>query len=191
MTPATGVNQNLHWEESSDNCRRLRTGGRTARATGRRWTESIAERIWQPLGAATDAGISLDPKGLEISSGGMFATAPDLLRFGLMIAAGDTTGAGTRVLPEQLVTDLVEGGEPGEGHLGGYTTRAGWSFHRQCWNQYRLLGTLMPMCIHGQRLLIHPEKELVVMKLGSHPVTGNVFTDVVHERFFRDLLARC
>jgi hypothetical protein len=29
------------------------------------------------------------------------------------------------------------------------------------------------------------------MKLGSHPVAGNVFTDVVHERFFGDLLARC
>ena len=29
------------------------------------------------------------------------------------------------------------------------------------------------------------------MKLGSPPVAGNVFTDVVHERFFRDLLARC
>ena len=29
------------------------------------------------------------------------------------------------------------------------------------------------------------------MKLGSHPVAGNVFTDGGHERFFGDLLARC
>jgi hypothetical protein len=162
----------------------------TARATGRRWTESVAERIWQPLGAATDAGISLDSQGLEISSGGMFATAPDLLRFGLMIASGGRNGAGDQVLPEAVVRDLVEGGEPGEGHLGGYTTRAGWSFHRQCWNQYRLRGTLMPMGVHGQRLLVHPGKDLVVMKLGSHPVTGNVFTDEVHQRFYEELLAR-
>jgi hypothetical protein len=28
------------------------------------------------------------------------------------------------------------------------------------------------------------------MKLGSHPVTGNVFTDEVHQRFYEELLAR-
>jgi len=161
-----------------------------ARATGRRWSEEVSARIWQPLGAACDAGISIDPTGLEIASGGMFATAPDLLRFGMMLARGGTNGAGEQVLPGAVVSDLVEGGEPDPDGCGGYATRAGWSFHRQCWNQYRSWGSLIPMGVHGQRLFIHPGAELVVMKFGCHPVTGNVFTDEVHQRFYEELLSR-
>jgi hypothetical protein len=44
---------------------------------------------------------------------------------------------------------------------------------------------------HGQRLFCHPGRDLVVAKFGSHPVTGNVYTDVSHESLYRQLIDRC
>ena len=87
--------------------------------------------------------------------------------------------------------DLVAVGEPYSVSFWVYATREGWTFHRQCWNLQRVMGAFMPMGVHGQRLFCHPGKDLVVAKFGSHPVTGNVFTDVTHESLYRQLLERC
>ena len=161
-----------------------------ARATGGRWPDQVAERIWQPMGAEHDAAVFLDQRGLAVSCGGMSATAADLARFGLLL--GGSGRAGDRqALPAAVADDIARGGEPDPEGLGGYATRAGWSFHRQCWNMDHLMGAFMPMGVHGQRILIHPGRELVVVKLGSHPVTGNVVTDETHASLWQGLLERC
>jgi len=161
-----------------------------ARATGQRWTDALAERLWQPMGAASDAGMRLDPYGVGVASGGMFATARDLVRFGLLLANRGRTGAthGSRhVLPEDVVDDIVGGGVPDPDGLAGNPNRAGWSYHRQFWNPRHVLGGPLVMGIHGQRLFVHPDAELVVMKFGSHPVSANVSTDATHASLYRAL----
>ncbi|MED5599267.1 MAG: serine hydrolase [Actinomycetota bacterium] len=165
-----------------------------ARATGQRWIDGVSERIWGPMGAADDAAVILDNHGIAVSSGGMSCTARDLARFGRMLARSGRVGEGAderQALPAAVADDLTAGGEPYPGSGGGYATREGWTFHRHCWNMQRVMGAFMPMGVHGQRLFCHPEKDLVVAKFGSHPVTGNVYTDVSHESLYRQLIDRC
>jgi len=166
----------------------------TARATGRRWIDGVSEGIWGPMGAEEDAMVILDNHGIAVSSGGMSCTVRDLARFGRMLGRSGRVGEGTderQVIPTPVADDLVAGSEPYPGSGGGYPTREGWTFHRHCWNLQRVMGAFMPMGVHGQRLFCHPGKDLVVAKFGSHPVTGNVFTDVTHESLYRQLLERC
>ena len=165
-----------------------------SRATGQRWIDGVSERIWGPMGAAEDAAVSLDNLGIPVSSGGMSCTLRDLARFGRMLSRSGRAGDGAderQVIPAVAADDLAAGGEPYPGSGGGYATREGWTFHRHCWNMQRVMGAFMPMGVHGQRLFCHPEKDLVIAKFGSHPVTGNVYTDVSHESLYRQLLERC
>ena len=166
----------------------------TARATGQRWVDGVSERIWGPMGAADDAAVILDNRGIAVSSGGMSCTVRDLTRFGRMLSRSGRVGHGTderQAIPAAVADDLAAGGEPYAGSGGGYATREGWTFHRHCWNMQQVMGAFMPMGVHGQRLFCHPEKDLVVAKFGSHPVTGNVFTDVIHESLYHQLIGRC
>ena len=165
-----------------------------ARATGQRWIDGVSERIWGPMGAGDDASVILDNHGVAVSSGGMSCTARDLARLGRMLARSGRVGDGSderQAIPGAVADDLAAGGEPYPGSGGGYATREGWTFHRHCWNMQRVMGAFMPMGVHGQRLFCHPGKDLVVAKFGSHPVTGNVYTDVSHESLYRQLLERC
>jgi hypothetical protein len=146
------------------------------------------------MGAADDAAVILDNRGIAVSSGGMSCTVRDLTRFGRMLSRSGRVGHGTderQAIPAAVADDLAAGGEPYPGSGGGYATREGWTFHRHCWNMQQVMGAFMPMGVHGQRLFCHPEKDLVVAKFGSHPVTGNVFTDVIHESLYHQLIGRC
>ena len=166
----------------------------TARATGRRWVDGVAEQIWGPMGAEGDASVMLDSRGIAVSCGGMSCTLRDLARFGRMLARSGRVGEGAderQAISATVADDVAAGGTPYPGSGGGYPTREGWTFHRHCWNLQQVMGAFMPMGIHGQRVFCHPEKDLVVAKFGAHPVTGNVYTDVSHESLFRGILDLC
>ena len=60
------------------------------RATGMSVSKFMASRLWQPLGASSDASWSLDSKrsGFEKMESGLNATALDYARFGLLLLHG-------------------------------------------------------------------------------------------------------
>jgi CubicO group peptidase (beta-lactamase class C family) len=51
-------------------------------ASGSRLNELISERLWQPMGASSDAEITLDRYGNPMADGGISATMEDVARFG-------------------------------------------------------------------------------------------------------------
>lgn len=166
----------------------------TARATGQRWVDGVSSLIWEPMGADQDASVMLDNQGVAVSSGGMSCTLRDLGRFVRMLGRSGRVGEESnerQAIPAKVADDIAAGGELLSGDLGGYPTRKDWTFHRHCWNLQHVLGGFMPMGVAGQRAFVHPEKDLVVVKFGSHPVTGNAYTDVVHESLYRAILERC
>jgi CubicO group peptidase (beta-lactamase class C family) len=56
------------------------------RASGQRLHELIARWLWQPMGAESDAEITVDGRGNPMADGGMCATLRDLGRFGRLPA---------------------------------------------------------------------------------------------------------
>ena len=129
-----------------------------------------------------------------MSCGGMSCTLRDLARFGRMLSRSGRVGEGIaerQAIPAVVADDLAAGGEPCPGSGGGYPTREGWTFHRHCWNMQQVMGAFMPMGVHGQRVFCHPGHDLVVAKFGGHPVTGNAYTDVIHDSLYRTILNRC
>src|SRR5687768_5425069 len=76
------------------------------RATGRRYADLMAERLWQPVGAERSAYITVDRLGAPRCAGGMCTTLRDLARVGQMMVEG-----GRGVVPEKWLADLERGGE--------------------------------------------------------------------------------
>jgi CubicO group peptidase (beta-lactamase class C family) len=74
------------------------------RATGMSVSEYLSTRLWQPLGAESDASWSLDSErsGFEKMESGLNATPVDYARFGLLFLHGGVWN-GARIVPEEWV----------------------------------------------------------------------------------------
>ena len=46
-------------------------------ATGKRYADIVSERLWKPIGAENNAGITVDVSGFTLASEGMFASLRD------------------------------------------------------------------------------------------------------------------
>ena len=146
------------------------------RATGRSFAELASQLVWQPVGAADPAWITVDRRGAARCSGGLCATARDLARLGqVMIDRGLRNGR--RVLPEAAIGDIVRGGDREAWRAGIWGTDfflgAGRSMsYRGGW--YVVDGdtpTLFAMGTHGQHMFLDPAQRLVVVKLSSQAVS--------------------
>jgi CubicO group peptidase (beta-lactamase class C family) len=78
------------------------------RATGMSVSAYMASRLWQPLGAGSDASWSLDSKrsGFEKMESGLNATALDHARFGLLFLHGGEWN-GRRIVSREWVRDAT------------------------------------------------------------------------------------
>lgn len=75
-------------------------------ASGRRMAELISELLWEPMGAESDAEITLDRHGNAHADGGISATLRDMARFGELWRQGGVC-AGNEVLPRRWIRDTV------------------------------------------------------------------------------------
>lgn len=159
------------------------------RATGRRYTELLADALWSRIGAEHDGAITVDTAGFAFANGGMSVTLRDLARFGhLMLNDGAVDGfhAAPRGWAarhrENCDPSLVAGSDfavayPG----GGYSTK--W------WCTGDESGTFFGAGIYGQFLWIVPESSLVLVKLSSLPRALDLEVTRDHHRAFRAIAA--
>jgi CubicO group peptidase (beta-lactamase class C family) len=140
------------------------------RATNKPFCEFFAQRLWQPLGPEQDANVVVDPTGLPYMGAGMSACARDLARFGEMLR-NDGFYNDQQILPASWVRDTRLGNDElrelfaasdyhGLLPNGHYTN--------QVWAD-RESDEIMCIGIHGQTIYIHRSKQLVCVKLSSHP----------------------
>jgi CubicO group peptidase (beta-lactamase class C family) len=140
------------------------------RATGTPFCEFFSRRLWQPLGPEQDASVVVDPTGLPYMGAGMSACTRDLARFGEMLR-NDGFYNDQQILPASWVRDTRLGNDElrelfaaSEYHgllpNGHYTN--------QVWAD-RESDEIMCIGIHGQTIYIHRSKQLVCVKLSSHP----------------------
>jgi CubicO group peptidase (beta-lactamase class C family) len=135
---------------------------------GERLANLFSEYIWQPMGAETDAYITLDRKGAARSAGGFCALPRDLLRVGEMMRNGGLVDD-RQVIPEDWVQDCREGGDP---ELWARGDTAAEKFPRGSYSNkwYQTGNDHRAFCaigIHSQWIYIDPMAEVVIVKLSS------------------------
>jgi len=141
--------------------------------TGRRFADLVRELIWLPMGAHSDAHITVDRAGTARAGGGMSATARDLARVGEMLRLG-----GLGIVPPNRVAELWRGGD-----------RAIWADGDQAYlfpnGSYRSYfyedgaGALAGIGIHGQWLWMDPATETVIVRLSAEPLPSDEVLDRV------------
>lgn len=141
-------------------------------ASRRRFGDLVEKLLWLPLGAHSDAHLTLDRIGTARASAGLSMTARDLARIGEMMRLN-----GQGIIPETWVKSIWEGGNKETWASGNQA----WLFAEGSYRSYWYTsgtGALAAIGIHGQWLWIDPASETVTVRLASEPVP--VDDDVDH-----------
>lgn len=127
----------------------------------------LSQYLWQPLGAATDAYITVDKHGAMRAAGGICVSPHDLARFGEMMRRRGVAGD-RQVVPGWWVDDINTRGEPEAWNRSEFADLLPNASYRSKWYRIdRNRNVLMAIGIHGQYVYIHPGAELVIVRMAS------------------------
>lgn len=149
------------------------------RATGQRLADIISERIWQPLGCAEDASITVDRAGYGLACGGISATLRDMARFGLMLLNEGRAG-GRQIVPSAWCRDIRHGAH-GLYDAENYKDWPDGAYRNQFWVEDSRLGRHYCFGVFGQLVMIAPDTGTVAVKLSSWPdfVSPGLYTQTM------------
>ncbi|WP_158937903.1 serine hydrolase [Burkholderia sp. S171] len=143
------------------------------RASGTRYADFAATRLWQPLGLRHDGNVTVDLAGTARSGGGVSMTVRDLARIGELVRAGGAVD-GKRLIPADWVHDTLTGGSVEAWQQGSF---AAWLPNGKYRNKWYQVGNASGACfaigIHGQWLYIDPLRETVIAKFSSQAQPAN------------------
>ena len=140
------------------------------RASGQRFADLVAARLWQPLGARQDAYVTVDAAGSARAGGGFCMTPRDLARVGEMMRSGGHAN-GRRIVSEDWVRDTMTGTAAGAWSAGKLAEWLPGGRYRNKWYQTRAeTSAFFALGIHGQWLYVDPRAEMVAAKFSSQPV---------------------
>jgi CubicO group peptidase (beta-lactamase class C family) len=137
------------------------------RACDQPYADITSEYLWAPLGAEHDAYITVDARDAMRAAGGICVTPRDLARFGEMIRRRGVAD-GRQVVPGAWIDDINERGDPeawARSEMAEIFPQA--SYRSQWYRIDRDRGVLVAFGIHGQFIYIHPEAELVIIRMAS------------------------
>ncbi|MEO4040866.1 serine hydrolase [Hoeflea sp. CAU 1731] len=136
-------------------------------AAGERYADFLSKELWKPMGAFTDAFITVDRAGNPRSSGGISMTARDLARLGELVRLG-----GASIVPAPFIEKLWGGGDRNiwaSGEQG--SLFPGGSYHNYWYDTGA--GALAGVGIHGQDLWIDRDSQTVIVRQSSEPLPVN------------------
>jgi len=137
------------------------------RATGKRYADLISEFIWQPIGAARSAYITVDRLGAPHAAGGICTTVRDLALLGRLIAANGKH-EGNQLIPRSWLEDIVANGDPDAWAAGVFAAHLPRGRYRSKWYIDDSDGSLLfGAGIHGQYLFIDVQRQMVMAKVSS------------------------
>lgn len=156
------------------------------RATRKRVTEFLQERVWNPLGAEYPASMMVDrsdARGLEHLESGLSATARDLAKFGQLYLQNGMW-QGRRLLPAGWVesTTSPAGTRSDPAWFDYYRERpwgrflsSGRYYYRRMWWGHRLETggyDFFAMGVLGQHIYVSPDTATVIVRLSSRFPSG-------------------
>jgi CubicO group peptidase (beta-lactamase class C family) len=149
------------------------------RASECRFADLVSELIWQPMGAHSDAMVTVDSIGTPRAAGGISVTARDLARLGDVVRLG-----GKNIVPSKWIADLWNGGSREAWRVGDQAAKFPKGSYRSYWYETGE-GELCAIGIHGQWIWIYPASETVIIKLSSQPLPTDDQTDTAIIKMLR------
>ncbi|MEW5620804.1 serine hydrolase [Pseudomonas putida] len=142
------------------------------RATGRRYADLLSELLWRPIGAETNAYITVDRLGAPRCAGGICTTTRDLARVGQMMLDDGRVGE-TQVVPPQWLQDIETQSDREAWNKGAFLDYfPDLPMHYR--SQWYVLNGKDPLVfavgVHGQNVFIDKTNDLVIAKLSCHGV---------------------
>ena len=140
-------------------------------ATGRRWSDYLAERLWTPMGARGPALVTVDSVGSARAAGGLSVTARDLARFGQLVLDDGVAPDGRRLIPSSWIADMRTGGDQRAWLAGDFKADFPNGNYRSYWYAAGdANGSFCGIGIHGQWLWCDPARRVVLVKFSSRPL---------------------
>jgi CubicO group peptidase (beta-lactamase class C family) len=139
------------------------------RATGRRYADLLSELLWQPMGAAESAYITVDRLGAPRAAGGMCATVSDLARVGQLLIDGGSYNR-RQVVPAAWIDMITNDGDAEAwqaGNLASYYPGVPMHYRAKWYVERSAPRTLFCLGIHGQNLFVDIKNEIVIAKFSS------------------------
>jgi len=149
------------------------------RVTGKSLAQLIETQLWQPMGAAEDAYITVDRAGYGLADGGFNATLRDFARFALLLLRGGKNHQGRQIVPKAWIDEI------GKANHEMFTYRAELprgAYHNQFWIEEPDSSVFMCFGIFGQYIYIDPAHDFAFVQLSTAP-------EPVSERRTADMLA--
>lgn len=133
------------------------------KATGRRLSDYLQEKIWQPLGMECNALVTLDRQhGNARSYGGIAVCARDLAKIGrLYLNNGNWNGK--QVIPTKWITKSTAISDTS--HWWGYAT--GWWLNTYVNQNLYEKQDFVAKGFSGQRIYVDPESNVIIIRQGN------------------------
>ena len=129
-----------------------------ARAAGMTWAQAMSAYVWGPMGAESDAEVTVDREGTPRAAGGLCVVPRDLARLGRLVAR-----AGGGVVPPWFVDDLMHAGNPATWERGDFAESYPGGRYRSYWYSFGVdPDVVCGVGIHGQLLYVDVPRQVVV-----------------------------
>lgn len=155
------------------------------RASGKPFAELVSELIWRPMGAQSDAYITLDRAGNARTAGGMCATLRDIARMCLLILDDDNG-----VVPASWISDILNNGSKEAFQAGPWNTGRDGVFgdvaYRSCCLGSRETQMVMGIGIHGQMMFADRANKIVMVKTSSQPARIDMMKTFITIKAFQE-----
>ena len=132
------------------------------RATGKSLADYLSQKIWQPMGAESDASWIVDQSGQEAAYCCVGATLRDYARVGMLLA-NDGVANGKQIVPKEWVREATQP-TPNYPHLSPGVATPYFGYGYQFWvfpgerRRFACLG------VRGQGIFVDPELKLVLVQ---------------------------
>jgi CubicO group peptidase (beta-lactamase class C family) len=146
------------------------------RATGQRLADYMQAKLWQPLGAESNAYWIVDNTGAAMAFGGLNATARDYARLGELFRLGGKW-QGKQVLPAQWIRDSITPDAPHlmPGKRSSSDSDMGYGY--QWWIPGGGQGDYSAIGVYNQFVYVNPKARMVIVKLSANSGYGQTNDD--------------
>ena len=136
------------------------------KATGQGITEYMKTKLWDPIGATSDAYWIADNTGTEFALGGLNITLRDYARLGILFLDSGRW-KGKQVVPEEWVLNSTRPLDPHvQPRVSGGNKLDGYGY--QWWIPYGANDEFNAQGIYDQFIYVDPDKDAVIVKLSSN-----------------------
>ena len=142
------------------------------RAAGMPFADTLGRELWGPMGAETDAYVTVDADGFPVTDGGICVSLRDLARFGRMVLDGGVVDS-RQIVPAGWLADTLAGGEDSAEAFaqGEHSAELPGGHYRNQWWVPAGQRVFVGWGIHGQFLFVDRGTRTVIGLLSTWPTS--------------------